>query len=221
MRAAPLALFYYRDPDALFQKTVDSCRVTHTHPSAIAGALVSAFSIRYCLTHQELDQQAYLSTLADVAGEYDPDMKQRLVELPDLLHEPVEQVWEALFRHSSALRTPVWDVIPVAIYAFLKHPEDYARCVLFCVNAGWDTDTMAAIAGNTSGAWHGLTGIPQRWVRDLENGYKGRDDIIALGRALYGRNGLPTRRGFLSDYLADWGRNVRFLFELFMRKPFV
>jgi len=66
MRAAPLALFYYDDREALFAKTVECCKVTHTHPSAIAGALVSVFSIAYCLTHTQLNRRAYLGELVDV-----------------------------------------------------------------------------------------------------------------------------------------------------------
>lgn len=141
MRTAPLALFYYDDRDTLYEKTIACCEVTHSHPGAIAGALVSAFSIAYCLTHTELDKQAYLNELADIAETFDPKLAKRLLSLPDKLDWPEEEVIKELLKHSSKTRFPIFDIIPTAIYAFLKYPDDYESCVLFCVNAGWDTDT--------------------------------------------------------------------------------
>jgi len=219
MRAAPLALFYYDDRNALFDKTVECCKVTHSHPGAIAGALVSVFSIAYCLTHAKLDRKAYLTELADVASEFDKELAQRLLTLTDLLSWPEEEVVKELLKHSSKTRFPIFDIIPTAIYAFLKYPDDYERCVLFCVNAGWDTDTMAAIAGNTSGAWNSLQRIPQRWVVNLERGYKGRDYIMELGQSLYKHQSSIKPRNFVFDYGGDWWRNTCFLFNMLTRKP--
>jgi len=136
-----------------------------------------------------------------------------------MLSWPDEEALKRLLSHSVVLGSPITDIIPTAIYAFLKYPDDFEQAVLFCVNAGWDTDTMAAIAGNTSGAWNGLRGIPQRWVENLERGYKGRDYIIMLAQSLFERQSRIEPKNALLDYLADWRRNVGFLFNLLTRKP--
>lgn len=219
MRAAPLALFYYDNREALLTKTVECCQVTHTHPSAIAGALVSVFSIAYCLTHTQFDQQTYLNELAEVASQYDTELGQRLLGLETMLDWSEEAVLKELLQNSTVIGSPITDIILTAIYAFLKYPDDFEQCVLFCVNAGWDTDTMAAIVGNTSGAWNGLSGIPSRWVENMERGYKGRDYIIALGRSLYERQPQLEPMNAFVDYLRDWGRNASFLFNMLTRKP--
>ncbi len=96
MRAAPLALFYYDDRDALFDKTVECCKVTHSHPCAIAGALVSVFSIAYCLNHTLLDKQAYLNELANIIDPFDKKLSKRLLNLTDLLSWPEEDVIKEL-----------------------------------------------------------------------------------------------------------------------------
>lgn len=219
MRAAPLALFYHDDPRLLRTQTVESCRVTHVHPSAIAGALVNTFSIRYALTQSVFNQTAYLAQVAEVAARYDPDLSRRLLDLPRLLDEPEAVALQALLPSSNLLGSPIGDIIATAVYAFIKWPDDYARSVLFCVNAGWDTDTMATIVGNISGAWNGLTGIPTRWVEQLENSYKGRDYILALADCLHDHHPLPQQRPAWRDYLADGWRNVHFLANLLWRKP--
>ncbi|MCI0713086.1 MAG: ADP-ribosylglycohydrolase family protein [Chloroflexi bacterium] len=219
MRAAPLALFYYDDRPALLEKTVECSRVTHTHPAAIAGALVSVFSIAYCLAHTEFDRQAYLRELTDIAGEYDSELRQKLLSLEEMLAWPEEEVLKKLLSASKVIGSPITDIIPTAIYAFLKYPDDFEQTVLFCVNAGWDTDTMAAIVGNTSGAWNGLQGIPQRWVDRLERGYKGRDYIISLAQSLFERQSRIEPKNLLVDYIADWWRNTGFIFNMLTRKP--
>jgi ADP-ribosylglycohydrolase len=219
MRAAPLALFYYADPQALFTATVECATVTHVHPRAIAGALVSVFSIAYCLTHTALDQDAYLGMVAAVAERLDPAFARRLRGLPHLLALPEDRALAELLRHSTKWGSPIDDIIGVSIYAWLKYPDDFAQSMLLCVNAGWDTDTTAAIHGNIAGAWHGRAGIPSRWVEHLENGYKGRDYIIALAQSLYRRRALPLPRPMVLDYGADLWRNWCFLARMLLHKP--
>lgn len=221
MRTAPIALFYYDDEATLFDKTVEACLVTHTHPAAIAGALVSTFSIAYCLNHPMFDQTAYLTKISEVAGEFDAEMSQRLQSLPDMLTWPEEQVLQELLKNSKVYGSPIGDIITVAIYAFLKTPDDYEQTILFCINAGWDTDTMAAISGNIAGAWSGLTGIPAHWVANLQNKYKGRDYLLALAQSLHtGQNRLPKKNSVI-DYLADFKYNLGFMVAMFTQKPWV
>ncbi len=54
--------------------------------------------------------------------------------------------------------------VPVAIYAFLKHPDDYRTAVESVIRLGGDTDTVAAITGALVGARVGKAGIPKEWL---------------------------------------------------------
>jgi len=49
---------------------------------------------------------------------------------------------------------------------------------------GGDTDTVAAIAGSVIGALHGTSWIPIKWYNKLENGSRGRDWVVNLGKDL-------------------------------------
>ncbi len=218
MRIAPLALVYHNDLDALLEQTVACCRVTHTHPAAIAGTILAAFSVAYALNHPRFSQDEFLAYITTPAERFDPELAQQVRGLPALLDTPEEQVFTHLLSHSNMFGSPIADVILAALYAFLKTPDDFSQSVLLCVNAGWDTDTMACICGHISGAWNGLRGIPPHWIANLENGYKGRDYIIALAHALYiGADWKPTSNG-LMDYLGDFGRNMAFQANLLRRK---
>lgn len=54
--------------------------------------------------------------------------------------------------------------VPVAIYAFLKHPDDYRAAIESVIRLGGDTDTVAAITGALVGARVGKAGIPKEWL---------------------------------------------------------
>ncbi|KAB8140353.1 ADP-ribosylglycohydrolase family protein [Chloroflexia bacterium SDU3-3] len=221
MRIAPLALAYHADPDALLEQTVACCQVTHTHPSAIAGSILAAFAVAYALNHEKLVVADFLDAIASPASQYDADLAQRVRELPALLALPEEQVFAHLLANSTMWGSPIADVILMALFAFLRTPDDFEQSILTCVNAGWDTDTMACICGHISGAWNGLAAIPERWLANLENGYKGRDYLLGLALALCDRQpNYRAPRGPL-DFLADVGRNSAFQFNLLTRKRMI
>jgi ADP-ribosyl-[dinitrogen reductase] hydrolase len=54
--------------------------------------------------------------------------------------------------------------VPVAIYTFLKHPDDYRTAIESVIRLGGDTDTVAAITGALVGARVGRAGIPKEWL---------------------------------------------------------
>ena len=54
--------------------------------------------------------------------------------------------------------------VPVAIYAFLKHPDDYRSAIESVIRLGGDTDTVAAITGALVGIRVGKAGIPPEWL---------------------------------------------------------
>jgi ADP-ribosyl-[dinitrogen reductase] hydrolase len=219
MRAAPLGIFFRDNLDQLISKTVECCRITHTNNSAMAGALANAVSVAYALTHETFDQSAYLKQLCEIIDEFDKDLANRLQQIPAMLNEEEDVAIGTLLKNSTITGSPISDITMTAIYAFLKYPNDFEKSVLFCVNAGWDTDTMAAINGNIAGAFNGLNRIPTRWVERLEHGYKGRDYILKLASHLNDRSSIEKPAPFLIDYVGDFARNTAFISSMLIRKP--
>ena len=54
-------------------------------------------------------------------------------------------------------------VVPVAIYAWLRHSGDFRKALISAMNCGGDTDTVGAIVGAMVGASVGEKGIPTEW----------------------------------------------------------
>lgn len=221
MRIAPIGLRYFVNEDELRSRTIECCQVTHTNASAIAGALVTSFSVAYAMTDETFDLPRYLSIISTEAGRFDMDLEKRLRSLPDLLEIPEETALKELLRNSSMTGSPIGDIVATAIYAFIKYHADFSASVQFCVNAGWDTDTMAAINGAICGAWNGLSAIPSRYIDNLENGYKGRDHILNLADRIYRKDFGATRTNPLIDLLLDYGHNTALLSHMFLSKPMV
>lgn len=219
MRIAPVGLFYHDDFEKLRAATIESCRVTHTNKSAIAGALIVSLSVAYALTHAVFDLDRYLSLLSVEAAVFDEELALRIRSLPALLNASEEDALKELLKNSSIAGSPIGDIVVTAIYAFIKHTSDFEKSVQFCVNAGWDTDTMAAMNGAISGAWNGMSAIPARYVDCLENGYKGRDYILSLADRLAKNDYGSIKRNVLVDIVLDYCHNTCFLFNMFLSKP--
>lgn len=219
MRIAPLGLFYCDNHLNLRTAAIESCRVTHTNTSAIAGALSIAFSVAYAVTTDAFNMDEYLNLIAREAEPFDPQMASRIRSLPELLNVSEDAAVEELLKNSTITGSPIGDIVAVAIFAFLKHRDDFARSVQFCVNAGWDTDTMAAMNGAICGAWNGVDGIPTRYITNLENGYKGRDYIRNLADQLASGKFGRQRPNLLVDLTMDYWRNTSFLCHMFLSKP--
>lgn len=58
-------------------------------------------------------------------------------------------------------------VVPVALYAWLRHPNDFRAGMIEVLEAGGDTDTSGAIFGALAGSSIGIGGIPRGWLEGI------------------------------------------------------
>jgi hypothetical protein len=54
--------------------------------------------------------------------------------------------------------------VPVALYAWLRHPDDFRAAVEAAILLGGDTDTTGAVTGALAGASLGAAAIPPEWL---------------------------------------------------------
>ena len=171
MRIAPVALLYYWNQSMLFEKVVEATKITHGHPTSIAGACVHAFMIAKLLTSQRDIFDIY-RLRHEVASFIEP-----------IDFELAEHI--RLRKKSSGNGCLVIETVPNVLNAFLKQPTDYLTGVLEQVNSDGDTDTKASMIGNLLGAWNGVQAIPKYLIDGLENGEKGKDYILSLADRLW------------------------------------
>ncbi|HEY2587194.1 MAG TPA: ADP-ribosylglycohydrolase family protein [Tepidisphaeraceae bacterium] len=165
---APVLGAALRDPERLRQMVGASTRLTHTDPKAFYGATAVAIAAQ-CSRDEVLTGAAYLDRVTAALPE--PDA----TELVERLSRTVQSVesGECTVEFAAALGARrgvsgyIYETVPVAIHAWLRHPRDYRSAVRAAVECGGDTDTVAAITGGIVASGTGPDGIPAEWRRGL------------------------------------------------------
>ncbi len=80
------------------------------------------------------------------------------------------------------------ETVPLALFCFLRHPDNFARVVEQALFVGGDTDTTAAMAGALCGARVGLAGLPRPWLGKVREKDYTVGRVGGLARELFSRS---------------------------------
>ena len=162
MRVAPIGYLYQHDPEKLKEvaRATGLCR--HGHPAAVAASVGAAYLIKLSLDGVQPDQliPALLLFTKGISEEF--EQKVSMVE-ECLAYRSEEEALKALGEG--------WigeEAVALALYRFLRYPNDYAKTVIIGANTNGDSDSVACIAGGISGARLGIDAIPVAWCRRIE-----------------------------------------------------
>lgn len=201
MRAAPIGLLYHRHPEMLVAvaRAVSIC--THAHPTGVSSGIAAAAAVAAIVNGAALDAlldeiRAALVTVRGPAEHpefqeirsWDP-LNEQLSRLDDVAGTLEADPLAAFDRLGGG-----WvgeEAVAGALYAFLRTPRDFGATVRVAANASQsdesqrgkgrcDSDSIACIAGSLSGAFNGLSGVPEEWQRDVEH----HAELLELGEAL-------------------------------------
>jgi ADP-ribosylglycohydrolase len=197
MRAAPIGLIFYDDPESLIQAAHDQGRITHKDPRCSAGAVAISSAVALVLQEKTIKPDPFISTLSDWIQRIDHGFASELRKLPQWLSLPPEEAiifisragfdaeyiddneWKGIsgFVVSSVL----W-----SLYSFLKTPDDYWQTICTAIEVGGDVDTTAAMAGAISGAYLGISAIPAHVTGYLnDRGTWKADELVELAHTCY------------------------------------
>lgn len=93
------------------------------------------------------------------------------------------------------------ETLAIAVYCALRYPDDFESAVVAAVNHNGDSDSTGGVAGAIVGANVGLSGIPRKYLDDLEL----KQVTLTLADDLY--QGCPLNEGGTgrgSDSDSDW-----------------
>ena len=83
--------------------------------------------------------------------------------------------------------------VPVAIYAWLRHPGDFAAALAGVLDCGGDADTTGAITGAIAGTHEGPKAIPTTWKNCLIEWPRTTNHLVILAdRLAASRRGDPA-----------------------------
>ncbi|MBV9471082.1 MAG: ADP-ribosylglycohydrolase family protein [Abitibacteriaceae bacterium] len=213
MRSTIIGVCYGHDATLMVDLVRVSTCLTHTDPKAEWGAIAVAIAAYMASPQTRVAPNEYYEALAQVVG-------QEATELLALVQQAVTFVatgrsteeFAAEIGLSNGVSGYVNHTVPVALYAWLRHGNDYRAAVLDIVRCGGDTDSTAAIVGGIIGAAGGKASIPAEWLQSLAEWPRTINWMEALGERLAEvcEQGMPQRALPLS-FLGLWFRNVFFL----------
>lgn len=144
MRILPLI---FLDVDEKDIKNVSS--ITHRHPISIEGCRIYVEIGKKLLKGYKLEEAINSTEIR--LKEYS-----RLKELKNLKLDEIK---------SSGY---VVDTLEAALFTLLN-TNNLEDALLFAVNLGDDTDTVAAVTGGLGGIIYGYEAIPKKWLGDIQN----------------------------------------------------
>ncbi len=171
VRSIPIGIWYYRDIDAVVRYSKESSSPTHNSTEAQDACLVVALACAYLLNGLS-PEECIKSTLQYLSGK---KLKKKLNQVIDMQDDEPDKVKSVI-----GISTKTSEVAAFAFYAFLHAKENFRDSLLTAVNVLGNTDTTGAVAGALSGAYNGLSKIPQ----DFTNGLEAFDLLSDVGKKL-------------------------------------
>jgi ADP-ribosyl-[dinitrogen reductase] hydrolase len=163
----PVALLTLADEEALGTLALAQARITHHHPMSDAACVhVGALVHRACL------------------GLGMPRLRRA--------SDGFVKGWKEFAFAPYPGRSGGYVVETLAtVLHFLHASRSFEETLVGVVNQGGDADTTGAIAGAIAGAYHGLEGLPERWLRRLDP--EVREEVVWLADRLVALS--PLARG--------------------------
>ncbi len=197
MRAGPIGLFFYDNPEMLIKAAHDQGRITHQDPRSSAGAVAISGAVALVLSLKTFDQKLFLSKLEEWTGRFSNIFSSELKKLSFWLTLPYEDAFEEISKAGydeefvdddewKGISGYVVSSVLWSLYSFLKSPYDYMETICTAISGGGDTDTTAAMAGAISGAFLGINAIPSGLTKYLTDRQTwGLNELIELAHKCY------------------------------------
>lgn len=173
MRVAPVGLYFalkgrqVENPDLV---GAEVAAITHGHELGYIPAAALTHMINILIHEDSSIEEAVISAIDTVKGLF-PDARhlnafvnlmERVVELA---HENIDDL-DAI--HSLGEGWVAEETLAIATYCAIKHPDDFEAALVAAVNHNGDSDSTGAVTGNIMGASLGISGIPNKFIENLE-----------------------------------------------------
>lgn len=180
MRVAPIGIFNgahphiysYRDTALL---AGEAAEITHKHFASTLASALLATTVENCISDQTVDRmQLYFIITGGLImlQEYFPGHEAELKRFRRLMESAMELgKGDVPEREAISRLGEGWvgdEALAIAVFAVMRHIDDFEKCIICAVNHNGDSDSTGAIAGNIIGAILGYSAIPRHFLDNLE-----------------------------------------------------
>jgi len=183
MRIAPIILPYLRNPHpSMYADAAVATMITHNDFANNASSVAFVHMLWELLRMSSTPEPAWwIDTYCSIAKELEGDTRYRHTSAAfgeysgPLWHFTSNVCKEALKKRLTVEEAcnawgsgaNLFETVPSVLYILTTHAHDPEEAVIRAVNDTVDNDSVASIVGAAVGALHGLSGIPDRWVKNL------------------------------------------------------
>ncbi len=164
MRSAIIGAYFASEPERRHEFVQSSSRLTHRGWQAETAARAVAECVAMAVREQRQPEVAAVTeSLRAISKEEEWQGVLSHVESSLGAGHSVGEFVRALGLEKGVTGYSL-HVVPVAIYAWLRHPGDFRTALIAVLECGGDTDTVGAILGAMIGAAGGKHSIPGDWL---------------------------------------------------------
>lgn len=156
MRLAPSIIPYVCDPEKAINSAIFQGLTTHGTVICKEACALMAHIMLECIHHDEDNSKEYILPFLAYLKYNEPDIQK--IAMGDYLRKEKSAVFHHGGYAASSLNFAIW---------CFHNTESFKDCVLLAANAGGDSDTNAAIAGQIAGSYYGYSSIPYEWLEKL------------------------------------------------------
>ena len=180
MRVAPVGLFFgKRDPEYCVECAAEVAAITHGHPLGYISAGAFAYIVARCAFEVSEKSRHRRRELKRIIDECCAKLPEWFPEHPNAARYQAELLQKAMTLAKSDSRScdnireigGGWvgeEALAIAVYACMRHANDFSEAIKVAVNHDGDSDSTGAICGNIMGAMLGIEGIDPKWADGLE-----------------------------------------------------
>jgi len=187
MRVAPIGLYFVDKGMPIEQVDkigADVAALTHGHELGYLPAAVLVHIIYRLASNDSMSvEDAVCEAMKTVRKLY--PYAHHMQKLQDLVEKAIALASED-FDDLYAIRMlgEGWvaeETLAIAVYCAIKYADNFDKAMIAAVNHSGDSDSTGAVTGNILGAYLGLSGIPVKYIENLEL----KDVILEVAEDLY------------------------------------
>lgn len=177
MRTAPVGFYFHKNIEKLRETAHNIGLATHRHPTADAACLGA--SLAAALALDGVPPAEWLARILDFTAGISDEFNATMLRVQTAVGMEDEE--KAIAHIGEVFKGWTADeVLGIALFSVIRHPDDFAACVLRSVNNSGDSDSIGCVAGALIGARLGVSAIPEKWIQGIER----RQDLETLGDKL-------------------------------------
>jgi len=174
MRAAPAPIWSWKnmnEPDMSMDLAADVAAATHSHPLGWLTAAFLGSLIHHILDRVALEDSVLLA-VNDCRKKYEEE--KYLDEMLALVDKAITLAGSDVSDEKGmASLGEGWiaeETLALAIFACLRHPDDFGAAIRTAVNITGDSDSVGSVVGNIMGAYLGVDAVRKAFdIRKLED----------------------------------------------------